>query len=352
MTHFLPKPPLSLAKGSFLVSLLAVAIAGCSESTIALSPTDEAETVVAETISAVDTTNTTVSPKTAQAKAEELSTEELSTEGLSTEGLPKAELPEDRPNEPLVSMLEAAAAIEVDPTTPYGEVRSRLMQKGWIPHTFRTNGPVGNWLNPMVEAMGSLGFNEIKDCSGEGYCRFEFVYTDRTLENGAVLAVTTAPTASGSIAKGEEPLFSGLRLEDTADTTYAQQAFDAALFSQLQATDSFCLGVGQCNDAKYVFKDALLIGRSHDFGTTKISLIFAQPISREIAINYARMLDAEAVIDFSESWLDSDINSEVFSEAVLPGEAIADQQGSATTASLSLADDGQVSEVSFGITVF
>ncbi|MEO0704470.1 MAG: hypothetical protein AAF050_02265, partial [Cyanobacteria bacterium J06649_5] len=227
MTHFLPKPPLSLAKGTLLVSLLAVSIAGCSESTIALSPTDEAETVVAETISAVDTTNTTVSPKTAQAKAEELSTEELSTEGLSTEGLsteglsteglPKAELPEDRPNEPLVSMLEAAAAIEVDPTTPYGEVRSRLIQKGWVPHTFRTNGPVGNWQNPMVEAMGSLGFNEIKDCSGEGYCRFEFVYTDRTLENGAVLAVTTAPTASDSIAKGEEPLFSGLRLEDTAD---------------------------------------------------------------------------------------------------------------------------------------
>ncbi|MEO1394410.1 MAG: hypothetical protein AAFV90_16000 [Cyanobacteria bacterium J06634_5] len=347
MTHFLPKPPLSLAKGTLLVSLLAVSIAGCSESTIALSPTDEAETVVAETISAVDTTNTTVSPKTVQAKAEELSTEELSTEGL-----PKAELPEDRPNEPLVSMLEAAAAIEVNPTTPYSEVRSRLIQKGWVPHTFRTNGPVGNWQNPMVEAMGSLGFNEIKDCSGEGYCRFEFVYADRTLENGAVLAVTTAPTASGSIAKGEEPLFSGLRLEDIADTTYTQQAFDAALFSQLQATDSFCLGVGQCNDAKYVFKDALLIGRSHDFGTTKISLIFAQPIPREIAINYARMLDAEAVIDFSESWLDSDINSEVFSEAVLPGEAIADQQGAATTASLSLADDGQVSEVSFGITVF
>lgn len=352
MTHFLPKPPLSLAKGTLLVSLLAVSIAGCSESTIALSPTDEAETVVAETISAVDTTNTTVSPKTVQAKAEELSTEELSTEGLSTEELLKAELPEDRPNEPLVSMLEAAAAIEVNPTTPYSEVRSRLMQKGWIPHTFRTNGPVGNWLNPMVEAMGSLGFNEIKDCSGEGYCRFEFVYTDRTLENGAVLAVTTAPTASGSIAKGEEPLFSGLRLEDIADTTYTQQAFDAALFSQLQATDSFCLGVGQCNDAKYVFKDALLIGRSHDFGTTKISLIFAQPIPREIAVNYARILDAEAVIDFSESRLDSDINSEVFSEAMLPGEAIADQQGAATTASLSLSDDGQVSEVSFGITVF
>lgn len=230
----------------------------------------------------------------------------------------------------------------------YGDVRDRLIERGWLPHTFATTtGSPSDFNDSLVQEMERLGFNEVKACSGtgQGFCRFEFVHQDRTAEAGPVLVVITA-AASPADSTYPEPTFWDLNLENVSDLTYLERPFDQALFAQLRENHSFCLGVGRCEPAQYMLKDALLIAGSGDFGTTKISLIPNRPISKDAALDYARILDIDSVIDFDTAQIDSELNIESYYEAGIPPEGVA-EMGGTTTVRLQLTSTGMVSEISF-----
>ncbi len=192
----------------------------------------------------------------------------------------------------------------------YTQVREKLMADGWIPHTFATNGPVGDFNDPLVQQMLEQGFEEVKTCSGtgQGFCRLEFVYQDRTLDGGPILVVTTAASApSGS--SDPDPTFWDFRLEGVSDRTYADRSFDRTLFNQIEEENSFCQGVGRCEYVQYQLQDALLIGGSHDYGTVRITLIPNQPVFEEEAIAYAKIFDRTESIDFTEAIADEEANT-------------------------------------------
>ena len=260
----------------------------------------------------------------------------------------------------------AATSLEADPIEPadltamtlsdlseargtrYGDVRDRLIERGWLPHTFATTtGSLSDFNDSVVQEMERLGFNEVKACSGtgQGFCRFEFVYQNRTAESGPVLVVITA-AASPADSTYPEPTFWDFGLENVSDLTYLERPFDQALFAQLREDHAFCLGIGRCESAQYRLENALLIAGSGDFGTTKISLIPHTPVSKAAALDYARILDADGVIDFETMQMDSELNIESYYEAGIPAEEVA-QRGGITAVRLQLTPAGLVSEISF-----
>lgn len=254
-------------------------------------------------------------------------------------------VPDEDPIEPANLTTITLGDLAEEKGTPYSDIREGLLERGWIPHTFvATNGTPRNSNNSRVLRLEGR-FPEIKECSGtgQGFCVLKFVYRNRTAENGPVLVVTTA---------GEYPdlVFWDFRLEEVSNLTYIERSFDQALFTQLRDEESFCLGIGRCEYAQYMLKDALLIGGSGDFGSTKISLIPTTPISKDAAIAYARILDVEGVIDFSKSRIDSKLNVETYYEAGLVDEEVA-ERGGVTLVRLKLTPEGMVSEISFNTIV-
>ncbi|NEP54577.1 MAG: hypothetical protein F6K65_39620, partial [Moorea sp. SIO3C2] len=235
---------------------------------------------------------------------------------------------------------------------PYGAVRDRIMASGWIPHTFAdTTGPESDFQDGRVKEMESLGFMEVKSCSGtgQGFCRFEFVYEDRIADNAPILVVTTTAASPGD-ANYPMPNVWSFRQENISDLTYSDRSFDASLFTQLREQESFCLGIGQCEQSQYLLKDALLISATGGFGTTTMTLIPKTSVSKDEAIAYARILDDESVIDFNDAQIDNQLNVENYYEAGIPPETVADR-GGITAVRLQLTPDGQVSEVSFSVIV-
>lgn len=235
---------------------------------------------------------------------------------------------------------------------PYDEVRDRIIASGWIPHTFaETTGPESDFQDSTVQSMENLGLMEVKSCSGtgQGFCRFEFVYQERTADNGPILAVTTTATSPGE-SNFPMPNFWGLEQENISDLRYSDRAFDQELFTQLQEQEMFCLGVGQCEQTQYMLKDALLVAATGGFGTTTISLIPDTPVSKEEAIAHARTLDTESVIDFGTVEFDDELNTENYYEA-LPASVFASELGGITAIQLQITPDGQVSEISFSMIV-
>ena len=221
----------------------------------------------------------------------------------------------------------------------YVEARTLLINRGWIPHTQSTTGPEYNWNNPDVEDMQARGFDEIHDCVNST-CEAQFVYEDRLLENGSILAVSAE-------ILGHIPIVADWSIEDNANKTYAQRNFNAALFSQLQAEASFCLNAAQCSLDRYILNDALLLSGTYGFGSTRISLIPTEPVSQVTALAYARALDTQRLIDFESSRFYEDINAEVYQEAGLPAQNVAETQGSVTQVKLLQTDSGKVSEIAF-----
>ena len=237
---------------------------------------------------------------------------------------------------------------------PYGEVRDRIIASGWIPHTFaHTTGPESDFHDSRVQDMERLGFMEVKACSGmgQGFCRFEFVYEERAADNAPILVVTTTAVSSGD-PNAPMPNFWSFRQENISDLTYRDRTLDSALLTQLRTQDGFCLGVGQCEQAQYILKDALLIAASGGFGSTQISFVPDTPVSKEDAIAYARILDTAGDIDFDDGQFDSALNTENyyavgFRDLVEGGAEL----GGTTTVKLQLTPDGTVSTITFSVIV-
>ncbi|MEL7331285.1 MAG: hypothetical protein AAFN12_03505 [Cyanobacteria bacterium J06560_2] len=141
-------------------------------------------------------------------------------------------------------------------------------------------------------------------------------------------------------------------IEDSASTRidYAQYSFDSELLTRLRENESFCVGVGRCAATQYILKDAHLTSEDLDWGGTQISLIPNKPVEREEAIAYAKILDTEGHIDFSQisSNGDGTIDNYYEAGALNPHpDGLASQQSSVYIVSLSLSPDGKVSQIAF-----
>lgn len=241
----------------------------------------------------------------------------------------------------------------------YGEVRRRLMAQGWIPHTIETTGPVRHY-NPggLLKTMYDLGYEEVVDCAGTGLapCRFEFVYQDRALDNGPVLAVI-ATVASGP---NPDPYFAGMNPDAYGvNTEYQNRSLDAALFAEIQQDKRFCGAIGTCPDlfspselyqayselyqtqSQYAFQDVVILTRAYLEGGNRAVMFPRRPVSRAQALEYARILDTENTIDLS------DRNRELYNYGQPIESYAAPGEGPRNLITLVLTSDGQVSEISF-----
>lgn len=316
---------------------------------------DEAATVSPPTLesdsSVVASSELADAPQGNPESAPEGPTTELSSGVTATENIDDDVALQSDPIEP-ADLVSLTLNLPDAQGMPYGDVRDRIIASGWIPHTFAgTTGPDSDFHDSTVQAMEQLGFSEVKFCSGtgQGFCRFEFVYEDRTADNGPLLVITTA-AGIPSEPSYPMPSFWSFRQENISDLTYSDRPFDPALFAELQERESFCLGVGQCDTAQYRLKDALLVSATGGFGTATMTLIPDSPISKEEAIAYAQILDQERVIDFANAQADSETSSENYYEAGLQ-DAPAESLGGITTVRLQLAPSGQVSTISYSLVV-
>lgn len=231
----------------------------------------------------------------------------------------------------------------------YAEVRRRLIAEGWIPHTIETTGPVQIY-NPMglLKQMYDLGYKEVVDCASTGLapCRFEFVYEDRALENGPVLAVIATVSSDAN----PDPYFASLNLKtDSINTDYQDRALDAALLTEMQQDEDFCNAMGSCPDysllhrtqSQYAFQDVVMLARAYGEGGNRAVIFPRQPVSRAQALEYGRMLDPENTVDLSDRNRESYNYSRPIESYAAPGE------GPRNLIQLVLTSDGKVSEISF-----
>ncbi|MDJ1184370.1 hypothetical protein [Roseofilum casamattae] len=233
----------------------------------------------------------------------------------------------------------------------YGEVRRRLIARGWIPHTIETTGPARH-SDPLglVKTMYGLGYEEVVDCAGTGLapCRFEFVYRDRALDNGPVLAVI-ATVASGP---NPDPYFAGMNPNAYGiNTEYEERPFNAALFAEIQNDENFCGAIGTCpvsspyvlhnSQSQYAFADVAILARAYPEGGNRLVVFPRKPVSRAQALRYAEILDRDQTIDLSDrnrQRYDGDRRIESYAA---PGE------GPRNLMQLVLTLNGQVSEIKF-----
>ncbi|MEL6402034.1 MAG: hypothetical protein AAFR26_23620 [Cyanobacteria bacterium J06626_4] len=119
----------------------------------------------------------------------------------------------NRPGEP-----GASTAATVAPTVPagleegmpYGEVRSRLIDAGWVAKTTRMDHYTG-----LEQDMYDRGYTEIRGCSGTGLCRFEFNSSDSSaLADSEALIVITSFADSDFLFE-EDPVFGAANIGPT-----------------------------------------------------------------------------------------------------------------------------------------
>ena len=76
----------------------------------------------------------------------------------------------------------------LEPGMPYAEVRSRLMEAGWVAKTVSMDH-----YTSLEQRMYDRGYTEVLGCSGSGLCRFEFDYADvGALPNDEALVIITS----------------------------------------------------------------------------------------------------------------------------------------------------------------
>lgn len=215
-----------------------------------------------------------------------------------------------------------------------------------------TTGPLANWDNPTVQRIAALGFDEVKTCIAGRVCKFEFVYEDRTLQNGAVLVATAAVPRepSGDLALESNPsalVLLNWDVVDIANDTYAQQRFDSSILSRLLQAEGICGGLSyDCHYQTYAFADALLISAPYDFGETKVSLLLSDPVSPTEALSYARLIDTQSEIDFDQMEIDSESGDRVYSGCFLALNNGGDAFPPTCFARFSMTPNGLVSKVS------
>ncbi|MEL6855121.1 MAG: hypothetical protein AAFO83_08410 [Cyanobacteria bacterium J06607_13] len=276
------------------------------------------------------------------------------------------------PAEPVAVSLER---LNLAAGTAYGEVRSRIMAQGWMPYA-ASAGAAPDVADTTVRKLHELGFEEAQSCSGTGmgFCRFEFTHIDDTIVPQPLLVVITTPSSE----LYGEPHFYSWRIEENvssevastpsdsslavleANATYAEQNFSEVLYAQIREDEAYCLDSGSCGDVRYLFKDVLMVSSVGEFGSTEMALLPHQPVSRSQAMTYARLLDADAVIDFENSIVaeshegDSTepvVLTETFFEAELPEEA-AYELGSTRMAQLISSPGQGISRIQFSVVVF
>lgn len=133
-------------------------------------------------------------------------------------------------------------------------------------------------------------------------------------------------------------------------TTHALLPFSADLLTTLREENSFCQGFAQCHNAAYSFSDILLVSKDHHYGSYSILIVPYQPISREKALNYARILDTESHIDFNNNRVSLEFNSETFytTGLKLPSEG-GEQPHSVTKVDFHFVPNtDKVKEITFG----
>ena len=234
---------------------------------------------------------------------------------------------------------------------PYGKVRQKLIDQGWIPHTIATGGAARlaePWLRE--KQMYQLGFDEVVTCSGtgQGYCQFEFVFEDRTVEDGPILAVTTYAASDQTDPSYPEPFFAGLSLRTGhINSDYQQQTLDTELLQRIQIEEAFREPFEADQPVQYAFADAVLLARSYEAETVRMSIFPRQPVSEEQALAYARMLDPEEIMDFEQSspGIDEDLKM-YFTRGYVPGS------GPTTTISLHHGPTGDIDEISYVLPMF
>ncbi|MGF1459338.1 MAG: hypothetical protein ACFBSG_09965 [Leptolyngbyaceae cyanobacterium] len=121
---------------------------GASQSQVALMA-PQAETTLVADDTTVDMTKATPNAQQA-APADRSQYAEVGNDG--------------EPNEPLTANIER---LNLEPGTPYGEVRSLVMAEGWMPYT-PAEGSMPDFNDPAVRELHAQGFEEAETCSGTG----------------------------------------------------------------------------------------------------------------------------------------------------------------------------------------
>ncbi|MFK8186181.1 MAG: hypothetical protein AB8B99_22630 [Phormidesmis sp.] len=168
-------------------------------------------------------------------------------------------------------------------------------------------------------------------------------------------------------ANAEDKVEANAEANTEANATYENQAFSEALYADIQAKDRVCLATGECGAMRYLFQDALMVATIGEFGSTEVTLIPHQTISKPAALTYAHILDTNNVINFNDSVIADDNETadsneaerneattitETFFEANLPAGGAAYELGSSSLVQLQSGPDGGIYKVVFSVTVF
>lgn len=288
------------------VGLMAVACSKDVASSPHSVPSDRAaETTQVETDTAADS----------DAPAATQGTQQTAQASQNT-GTYYAEVGNDgEPSEPLTANIER---LNLEPGTPYGEVRSRVLAEGWMPYT-PGEGATADPHSLAVQELHAQGFEEADTCSGtgQGFCSFLFIHIDQAVFPDARLQIITTPAlgdsdgepnfydwdmwdyepVSSSAPKGDRPSYAYLE----ANATYEAQQFNAALYAEVLAQEQDCVLIGDCANSRYLFEDVLLTFETGEFGSTTMAVIPHAVVSRTQALNYGQMLDTNNDIDFTDS---------------------------------------------------
>ena len=370
-----PQPRRSLIqpalKGLFVTVLGTLAVA-CSKDAATVpqsAPSEDAE--VATDLQVADSTETQPEAQ----DADKISPETNTIREAQNREIDYVEIGYDgEPNEPLTANIER---LDLQPGTPYGEVRSLVMAEGWVPYT-EADGAAPDTATIAVQEMHKLGFEEAQSCSGtgQGFCLFEFVHVNRAAFPETRLVIITTPSIGAiygkpefyswridnyepsvsSVPKDEDPNFSWLE----ANAIYENQDFSEALYADVLAAEQDCVLAGECDYARYLFKDVLLTISAGEFGSTTTAIIPHTLLSRMQALTYAQILDTNREIDFSDSSIFDNNEGELtgpvritesFFEADLPAEEAAYNRGSIKMVRLISSPGEGISQIEFEIIV-
>ena len=373
----LPKSLSHLALRGLLAITLGLVTATCSRQLV--SPPSPETAVVSPNQPETDVvaTEPTTSPA-AVSKAPSTDVVTSNTEQVASDSeTDVVELGNDgEPNEPLPANIER---LDLQPGTPYGEVRSRVMAEGWVPYT-QAEGANPDINTLTVQEMHKLGFEEAHSCSGtgQGFCTFEFVHINQEAFPQVRLVIITTPAIDelygepnfynwridnyepdvSSAVKGDSPSRAFLE----ANATYETQKFNADLYAEVLEQEQDCVLIGDCTNSQYLFEDVLLRFSKGEFGSTTMTVMPHVSVSRTQALEYAQMLDLEGEIDFTDSLIVDNNEGETppenirvtesFFEADLPAEGVASEYGSTKMVRLIARPGEDIMQIEFEIVVF
>ena len=100
-----------------------------------------------------------------------------------------------------------------------------------------------------------------------------------------------------NLSGGERSNFAFLE----ANAIYENQPLSAALYAEVLEQEQNCLLVGDCANAQYLFKDALLTISPGEFGAITMAVTPHTAVARTQALSYAQILDVDREIELTDS---------------------------------------------------